>query len=238
MSILFLQGIPFSNQFWTPIIKRLNQQNFDCHTWNFLEVSGDIDSLVIKMQEICSQNNITTVVAHGLALPLAWRYCELYQIDNLIISNGLVEKSGLNHMILRSINTIPKLIANQLLRPMIALPLLASSAAFRRLVINPYVMDYDNIVLLCQEQLHNASIRQNMSQYLSYCDNFAINQKLLVHNLLAIWGDIDPLFPVKQIQNMQSPNAIQIKIIEGGAHFHPIERPWAMADIIATSLQI
>lgn len=233
MSILLLQGIPFSNQFWEPIIQRLHHHQLICHTWNYLEISGDLQELLQQMHQFCQQHNITTIVAHGFAVPLAWKYCEQYPMESLIVSNGYLHQQGLNQMLLKSFNHLPDLLKEQLLRPAIALPILASSAIFRRLVINPYVMNYDNIVLLCQEQLQQKSIRKNLCQYLQNLNNWSISTKIQSGRIQAIWGDVDPLFPIDQIPKINIHQSIELKIIEGAAHFHPIERPWALADRIA-----
>jgi pimeloyl-ACP methyl ester carboxylesterase len=51
----------------------------------------------------------------------------------------------------------------------------------------------------------------------------------------AIWGEQDLLFPIEQLEAAQVkfPDFIKtIRQIDGGAHFHPIERPWSIADAI------
>ena len=57
------------------------------------------------------------------------------------------------------------------------------------------------------------------------------------HLSSLIWGDHDLLFPIEQVQyiNPSLQHAQQnIYRIPGGAHFHPIERPWSIADAIHT----
>jgi len=43
-----------------------------------------------------------------------------------------------------------------------------------------------------------------------------------------IWGNTDPFFPSSKLINLNS-NTTLIEI-DGGHHYHPVERPWAMAD--------
>ena len=115
---------------------------------------------------------------------------------------------------------------------------MASSAAFRRLVINPYVMNRSTLDDLTKDLLADANYRKHVSKYLTSLENWTLRSPSNT-DVYGIWGDHDLLFPMTQIEGVraQFPTlSEQTVTIPGGAHFHPIERPWSIADSIHTML--
>jgi len=239
VSILLTAGIPFDGSFWTKVQHRLAEHNRESTTWTLCKESGSLGEQIQDLKTVLLEQNIDTVVAHGLSVPVAIEACHIVGNCKLIVSNGLLTpKVGFIRWILPRLQQLPCTLTRQLLRPSLSLPILASSAAFRRLVINPYVMDRNTLTELTEEVLSNLNYRKNVGSYISSLENWKIRAPAET-SVFAIWGDHDLLFPIEQLDATQHlfkiPNR-HIHRIEGGAHFHPIERPWTIADIIQTIL--
>ena len=192
------------------------------------------------MKNFIETNNVDTIVAHGLSLPLAIEASHISTNTRLILSNGLLTPSiGLIKWVLPRLQQIPCTLKRQLLRPSISLPAMASSTAFRRLVINPYVMNRSTLDDLTKELLSDANYRKHVSKYLTSLEKLEATFPKCNTDVYGIWGDHDLLFPMTQIEGVrtQFPTlSEQTVTIPGGAHFHPIERPWSIADAIHTML--
>lgn len=239
MSILLIAGLPFEESFWSAVQQRLTSKGHSSHAWVLCQNEGSIQKQRNGLHQAIAKHSIDTIVAHGLSLPLAIEAYKTSGCKRLILSNGLLTtKVGLSQWILPRLLTIPCTVKKQLLRPNIILPILASSAAFRRLVINPYVMDRTTIDSLTKELLTNADYRQNVSTYLRELDSWKLPENL-DGEIHTIWGDHDLLFPIEQLEFLSAIENIRLQThrIEGGAHFHPVERPWSIADHIASVLK-
>lgn len=235
MSILLVAGLPFEGSFWKGVQTRLTHHGCTSMTWTLCKESGSLGEQIQQLSSVIEQQSIDTIVAHGLSVPLALEASHISSNKQLILSNGLLtSKVGLIKWILPRLQQIPCTVKRQLLRPSIGIPVMASSAAFRRLVINPYVMDRQTLESLTKKLLSNSQYRINVGKYLTSLETW----KLRAPNntvVSGIWGDHDLLFPLEQMEVGQHalPNLQkQTTIIPGGAHFHPVERPWAIADAI------
>ncbi len=237
VSILLLGGLPFSGTFWNKVQERLSDHNIESHTWTLCEQAGSLAEQVKILRSFIAKHQVTTIVAHGLSLPLGFSVQQQEPHLRLILTNGLIStKVGIIQWILPQLMNIPCTLKRQLLRPSISIPALASSAAFRRLVINPYVMDKATISELSTALLSNTTYRDNVCAYLSSLEQWNTPSSLAGETHI-VWGDHDPLFPVEQLTFLPSQEISSQHIIEGGAHFHPIERPWSIADILAKMTQ-
>ena len=235
MSILLVAGLPFEGSFWKGVQTRLHQYDCTSMTWTLCKEAGSLGEQIQLLSNFIEKNNIDTVVAHGLSLPLAIEASHISSNKGLILSNGLLTPNvGLIKWLLPRLQQIPCTVKRQLLRPSIGIPVMASSAAFRRLVINPYVMDRPTLEELTKDLLSNSQYRAHIAQYLTSLESW----KLRAPNatlVSSVWGDHDLLFPIEQMEISQhtlSGLSQQTVIIPGGAHFHPVERPWAIADAI------
>ncbi len=222
MSILLLNGPPFSPLFWKKVQGRLSEHGISSSSINWLEYSGSFEQLETFLQTRIEQTDINTVVAHGLAVPLALQLCSKTAGIHFILCNGPLD----THKITSLLRTVPSLFFH----PRVSLPFLASSVAFRRLVINPYVMNRDMIATLSKEILDNSTTRKNIYKYFKELQVWKQPKNLTGQEVSLIWGDSDFLFPAPK-ENLFLKNSPPI-LIPGGAHFHPIERPWALADQI------
>ena len=239
MSILLLAGIPFEGSFWKDVQARLTQHERSSTTWTLCKDAGTLGEQIQLLKHTVEVNNINTIVAHGLSVPLAIEASHISTNSKLIVSNGLLTPNvGLIRWILPRLQQIPCTLKRQLLRPSFSIPAMASSAAFRRLVINPYVMSRSTLNELTKELLADPNYRIHVSKYLTSLETWQLRSPNNTE-VYGIWGDHDLLFPIEQIEGIrtQLPTLSKETItIPGGAHFHPIERPWSIADTIHTML--
>ena len=175
------------------------------------------------MLSYCSSDK-RILVAHGHSTPIAWELAAAGEVDLLVLSNGPITQ----HWLSKTIGKLPKGLLRTAMHPSISLPIFWSSAMFRRLVINPYVMAPEEVRRLCEAQLTSAQQRKELVNYFHYLSTWNPQRLPDSCTVIAIWGNADPLFPVPQCSTFR-----QVHEIDGGAHFHPFERPWALADILA-----
>ena len=233
MSVLLLNGPPFSALFWRDTQRRLEHWGIPSQTFDFLHNFTDISSTLSALEEQLSQHKISYVASHGLAVPLVLQLARQNSIG-AILSNGPLQP----HAALQVCQKIPKSVMQLLLHPRISLPICASSAVFRRLVVNPYVMDSDTIVSLCKNNLSSLSYRKNTALFLRSLPDLLEGNSDLPSSCNFIWGDADPLFPADSLNEI-APTLSNMRtiFIRGGQHFHPIERPWSFADHIQSIIQ-
>ena len=129
VSILLLNGIPFSTDFWQDVQARLTHHGLESFSVSLFNHAGSLNELVSFVQKIVDEKNIDTIVAHGFAVPIALEFAKDYPIENLILSNGPLDNSAL----LNRLANLPSLAYHTFLHPIFALPFLSSSIAFRRL---------------------------------------------------------------------------------------------------------
>jgi len=234
MSVLFLNGPPFSSSlFWAEVQNRLSHHNIQSHCFDFLQHSGKLSNIAQHTLAELRKHNIQHIVAHGLAVPLALQLTTMYPLEQVILSNGPLNPNS----VLQFLSRCPSVVLRQLLRPTISIPFCASSIAFRRLVVNPYVMERDTIVSLCSENLSSRKYRNNTVEYLHSVQNFQPQHRNNNAHYVFLWGDADRLFPATTINTISLKKSTSETIfIAGGEHFHPIERPWAIADHIHRSI--
>lgn len=239
MSILLVAGLPFDGTFWAQVQIRLSSKGFTSETWNLCENEGPIGEQTSALQALIKQKNITTIVAHGFGVPVALQIAANTDLENLIISNGLLSTNiGIINWVWPQISRLPSFVLQSLLRPTISRKVLSSSAMFRRLVVNPYVMDIETLSELTS-LLDQPEYRKHICSYFDSLHQWSVPNSIGDTNLHATWGDNDPMFPASQLQTVRDLNPSieqQCKYIPGGAHFHPVERPWGIADHIISSL--
>ena len=228
MSVLLLNGPPFSALFWRDTQHRLKHWGISSYTYDFLHDFTDIPSTLTALEQQIAHQEVSHVAAHGLAVPLALVLARQSSIST-ILSNGPLQ----GHKGIQACAKIPKRVLSHLLHPKISVPICASSMAFRRLVVNPYVMDSDTIVSLCQNNLSSREYRVNTVKFLRSLPDILAFDSALPPSCTLVWGDADPLFPAMSLNEIHPilPNTKTI-FIRGGQHFHPVERPWSFADHI------
>ena len=115
-----------------------------------------------------------------------------------------------------------------MLGPKAALKLLASPAGLRRTVVNPYVWDYDTVVTICGPLFKDPDCRARTRGFLSALSEWTETPASTTAPTAHIYGDSDHL--LSPINLYFEPDNPALHTIEGGHHYHPLERPWEIAD--------
>ena len=226
MTIHLLSGPPFGEFFWTLVYDRLVEHGHKVCVHTPVESHATLDQARENLSRTITSYD--TVVAHGLTVPLLLHFAQKHPIKRAFVSNGPLASLD---PLCKTFTTIPSILQRIYLHPSIAFRFFSSSIGMRRVVVNPYVMDKEVIARVCAP-LGNASFRKNCTTYLDDINSF-IPPTSIKTQLIAIWGDHDLLYPTTIATDLQNryPNTKRFDI-EGGKLLHPIERPWAMADLI------
>jgi len=232
-------GPPACGVLWEGVASRLAHHGLESRTLDlFAPAPADgspeamLSTLLDRLQE--DDPSQTILVAHGTAVPLAWRAAARIDLAGLVLANGPVSRVD---PVQRAQGKAPSIgpLGNALLHPRIFQRWLWSSAGLRRTVVNPYVMDRDTVVALSGPILETAAHRSALSRFFAGLADWVPEPPPLKVPTLLIWGDHDPLYDSSEadLARVALPHATQ-ETIPGGQHFHPIERPWAMADAMAS----
>lgn len=221
--VLFLAGPPSGKRMWDAVLERVRSQGADATAIDVLDLgegsSGPTDwvaGLTARMSEV----GPCVLVAHGTAVPLACHAAALHPPAGLVLSNGpLGPLSPGTRTVLRTLRSLG--------RPA-ALRWLVSPAGLRRTVVNPYVWDQDTVVTVCGPLFEAGPPLKLTQDFLQALPKWAAKLPRISAPTALIWGDSDGIFsPAKAGFIDSSPTLITI---DGGQHFHPLERPWEIAD--------
>ncbi len=190
----------------------------------------EIESLVDRLAAVCVETGAQALVAHGLAVPLAL-HLPAAAVPHLILSNGPLR--GL-HPIMRGLSSLPGPVWERLLlRPGVAGRWLSSSAALRRAVVNPYVMERETVDMLLEDLVEDPDSRASTACWVTELGRLLPVRTGHAPRLDAVWGDRDRLHPVSGIEGLfQRHGDRRLLHIPGGQWLHPEERPWALADAV------
>ena len=230
MTIHLITSPPFGEKFWTLVQKRLMHHGYDVSIHTPMEHHDSIAKMVEQLSLVITPTD--DVVAHGLGVPLLLSLASILPIRHAFISNGPLQNLD---PLCAGFSKLPLRTQQLYLHPVISFRYFRSSLGMRRAVVNPYVMDAQTVSEVCAP-LQNASIRKKMTLYLAELSSFVPPKKIDVP-LTLIWGDHDLLYPISICSEIQNRYAHSQRFdIEGGKVLHPIERPWAIADIIHNQL--
>ncbi|MCK6503329.1 hypothetical protein L6R53_08020 [Myxococcota bacterium] len=234
---LLLAGPPTSARMWDEVARRLGRHG-PVEVRDLLDpvpsdpsVEGLAADLVAHLRAAAQP---VTLVAHGLALPVALRAAVAVAGTRLVLCNGPVLHLDPVTALGARAGAVPGLLDTLLLRPGLALPWLASSAGLRRAVRNPYVMDRDTVVAICGPTLATARHRRALRAYLQSLP--AALRSTPVHDgpALLVWGDEDRLYPPACVDEARRVlPRLRHHRVAGGRWLHPVERPWELADVVA-----
>lgn len=194
----------------------------------------DVESLCDRLASAMVELQASTLVVHGLAVPLGWRVPAAVA-SRLIVSNGPV--AGL-HPVPRALAALPgPLWERLLLEPRLAGRWMASSAALRRVVVNPYVMGRDTVDLLLADLITDPDARANTATWITGLARLLPLDPARGGQVDGIWGDRDQLHPMAGAEGLlQGRRGATLTSIPGGQWLHPEERPWALADGLCSLL--
>ena len=173
------------------------------------------------------------VIAHGNAWPVALALAERGLVSRLILLDGPIDGLDPFSRALAGLARVSRPLAARLLSPTLVLPALASSAALRRLVVNPYLMDRDIVAMLGAPWSATAAHRAAVADYLADIASFRANIDLPGTDVLWVWAGADvlqpkPTSPEKNVRG-RSSTAVALP---GARHLAPEEVPWLIADAI------
>ncbi|MCB9761930.1 MAG: hypothetical protein H6739_19050 [Alphaproteobacteria bacterium] len=193
-------------------------------------LGGEAVALSRTLSSVLKEVGARTLVAHGLALPVALAV-EPERLDHLVMLNGPLSRLD---PILRGVRRMPsRLLTSLLLQPAVAGRLLASSAGLRRTVTNPYAMHRDIVVMLAEPWTTTPEGRERAAAWLRGVDAWLPARPLTGVHHLAIWGDADVLYPSQEAREFVTGAASGDWIpVQRGRHYFVEERPWLVADAL------
>lgn len=174
-----------------------------------------------------------TVLAHGNAWPVALALAATGRVSRLVLLDG--PSDGLDPVTraLAGVARVARPAASALLAPAWSLPALASSAAMRRLVVNPYLMDRDIVALLGAPWSATRAHRVAVADYLADIAAYRTDVDLPATEVLWVWAGNDLLQPrPSNPENLIRARATSAVVIPGARHLLAEEVPWLVADAI------
>jgi pimeloyl-ACP methyl ester carboxylesterase len=239
-TFLFLAGPPASGRLWADAIRRVRHQGHEAEAVELFDGppseeetwSSRIDATIAGL------TGPVVLVAHGTAVPVARHLSIRTNLAGLVLSNGPLDSLPVPYRIAVSMARAPGPLGHALLRPRIHLAMLASSIGLRRTVVNPYVWDHDTVVTVCGPLFADRDTRGRVRRFLAALpETIRLAPRPAVPTLL-VWGDTDPLFSWAKADLFACDHKnISAVPIDGGHHFHPLERPWEIADKAVTWLE-
>jgi len=192
-------------------------------------LSGDpplgIEALSERLGQVVAAVGADTVLAHGLAIPLALR---AEGVSLALLSNGPIASLD---PITRSLAAMPLRALRAALRPALVQRWLASSAGLRRAVVNPYVMDRDTVAMLSEPLLADRQRREATARWIRGLPEALAMDPVGPRRIGLIWGMSDALYQVSQADKPSVAARVDGSVhIPGGRWLHPEERPWALAE--------
>ena len=226
--IVLVTGPPFCGHLWSQVRERLESHHLPSSIVELLDPPGS-GSIVEATERLCQTLDglvEPVLVAHGTAIPAALHAAQQSQPAGLVLTNGAL---GQLDPALSAIARLPPMV----LRRRLWLRYLASSIALRRVVVNPYVMDRDTVVAVCEPTIRSQAHRRAQQSFLKDVAKSASKAPAYTGPTMLLWGDSDRLYP-SRIADSLRPDFPRIRevSIPGGRHLHPIERPWFIADEI------
>lgn len=226
--IVLVTGPPFSGRLWHQVHERLESHQLPACIVE-LHAPPGTGSIAAATERICQALDGQTdpvLVAHGTAIPAALLAAQQSPPAGLVLTNGALRRLD---PALSAISRLPPAV----LHPRIWLRYLASSIALRRAVVNPYVMDRDTVVAVCEPTIRSKALRSSQQQFLKDVARGASKAPAFTGPTMFLWGDNDKLYPNSITDSARSefPQLREVPV-PGGRHLHPIERPWFIADEI------
>jgi len=236
-TLLLVAAPPASSAMWGDVIRRLAHHGLRARSvelWDPVPDDPSVDGLCQRLvDEIENTSDDVVLVAHGTALPVARAAAARASIAGLVLTNGPINALDPATRTLARLARSPRALGATLLQPGAWNRWLTSSAGMRRTVVNPYVMDRDTVVALTAPYTCSAKHRETAARFLRDLRELTPPGAPRANRVLLVWGDEDPLYPASLCdQARASIPGLEVEEVPGGQHFHPVERPWYMADVI------
>jgi pimeloyl-ACP methyl ester carboxylesterase len=193
--------------------------------------SGRMQDLADRLAPLVGPEAL--LVAHGLALPLGFEIARRVRPQGLVLLDGPLEKHDpVAAAATRLASAAPGLM-KLALKPGIALKALASSAALRRAVVNPYVMDRDIVAMLSAPLLATAGHRRAVVEYLASIRDIHPPWSAGGTPVLLLWSASDLLHPLPgEPRSLVAGSEVSAISLPGARFLNVEERPWEVADAL------
>lgn len=236
-TLLLVAAPPASSAMWGDVIRRLAHHGLRARAvelWDPVPSDPSVDGLCRRLiEEIETASDDVVLVAHGTALPIARAAAARVPVAGLVLTNGPIDALDPATRTLARLARSPRALGATLLQPGAWNRWLASSAGMRRTVVNPYVMDRDTVVALTAPYTGSAEHRETAARFLRDLRQLTPPSAPQTDRTLLVWGDEDPLYPASLCDRARAViPGVEVREVPGGQHFHPVERPWYIADVI------
>lgn len=240
--VVLLAAPPLGPPAWDEVRRRLSHHGLSCRVPDLFDTrhagilaeegtSGLVRALADDVAGCC-------VVAHGLAVPLALHLTSESRLHSVVLSNGPVGSLDPFTAVGARLARVAGRVVRSSARPWVARPALASSAALRRLVVNPYVMERAVVDHMTSSWTADRHRRSALVRWLRELPSFVASAPRPTTPTLLVWGDEDPLYPAHVADHATGWSAeVRHVRVPGGQHFHIVERPWELADAVAEHLE-
>ncbi len=239
-TFLLAAGPPLGAVAWDQVARRLQSQGHDVLRHDLCTAEPDRarvgDHVQALAEHIDRLDAPPFVVGQGLAVPVVMGILDNRKIPGLALINGPIDTLDPFTAALSRALVKPALAAQTLLQPALFRRFLWSSLGYRRLVVNPYVMGRDTVVMVTGAAFSTAKRRQALAVFLhDLPEHLArpVAQTSAPTPTLLLWGDDDRLYPAHVADRARASfeKAEHVRI-PGGRHLHIIERPWETADAL------
>jgi len=238
---LLLAAPPTGPATWEEVARRLAHHGWSTDCADLFDEAGTAavssGGTAGLVDHLLDRAKGSVVIGHGLAVPLALHLATRTEVAAVVLSNGpLGRLDPITRLGARTARVLPA-VAAAAFRPTALRAALASSAGMRRLVVNPYVMDRDMVVRVTEGWTADGPRRRAVSRWLAELPAEAARTDVPAAPVLLVWADEDVLYPAHVADNATAwlPGSTHLRI-PGARHLHPIERPWELADIVASHL--
>ena len=230
-TILCIPSPPFGAFFWTAVCKRLEDHHQPTKIVTpLLDAENLAQATRLLDDELSSIDDSIILLTHGATLNLGLALATHPKVRGIVLTNGSVSKPSI---LAQLGSNIPTSLLKIALSPRISTSIFSSSLGMRRWVVNPYVMNRDMVVRVCQEFLENRTYRNNALKWVGNNATPLSEAKQIETPCLSIWGTHDFFHPISERQQLDKILTQHTAIdVPGGRYLHALERPWETADAL------
>ncbi len=236
-TFLLVAGPPTSSALWKDVVQRIKMLGHEARAIELFtaEPSNGVAWHTALSTAIEECSGPVFLVAHGAATAVARHVVNSTPPTGLILTNGPLNRLPKAYRLGRASLRAP----GPLIPSALLLRLLASPIGLRRTVVNPYVWDHDTVVRVCGPLIRDHDTIDRVRRFMNELPKHINTAPTPTVPTRLIWGDSDTLIPPSNAVIFASEHSnTSIDIISGGHHFHPLERPWEIADLAVSWSQV
>jgi pimeloyl-ACP methyl ester carboxylesterase len=230
-TIICIPSPPFGRYFWRDVCARFSTHQLATKIVTPFSEESDPQKICALIKKECdSIKGPIYILAHGSSIQIALECASFPNIAGIALTNGSFYQDS---QLLKLAVSLPNFAMSILSQPKIAVALFRSSIGMRRWVVNPYVMNHDMVVTVCEEFISSSIYRDNCLKYIKEKPSSLQKIPQIRKPTLLIWGTGDYFHPIEHLsQHLSDSDAITCVNVPGGRYLHPIERPWETADSV------